>query len=488
METLVAIDLGASSGRLMLGRLDWSEKKLSLIEVYRFRTEGTRVMGGVYWDVLRFYDEIKEGLRLCSQMCEGGLVSLGVDSWGVDFAALDERGELVSVPRHYRDPRTEGVMEEVFRVVPREEIFSLTGIQFMRINTLYQLYAMMRTPAAAITRRILMMADFFNYLLSGEIASEQTLASTTQLYDVFNHDWCWPLIERLGLNPAWFQRIVPPGTVLGELTDQLREELGLTETVVVAPASHDTASAIAAVPARGESFIYISAGTWSLMGVELNRPVVNEDVLRVGFTKEVGVDGTIRFLKNITGFWLLQECVRRWTSEGAKVEYGDLVREALDAPAFRCFVNPDDPVFLNPRSMPEAIRDFCKRTGQEPPRGRGEVVRCVLESLALRHREIYEGLRGLLRRSFESVYVVGGGSRNEVFCQYIADALNLPVYAGPAEATAIGNILTQACAMRGKVSLPVIRRIVRCSFEPRVYNPENISEWDEAFKKYKEVV
>jgi sugar (pentulose or hexulose) kinase len=472
----------------MLGKLEWSEKKLILEEAYRFRTEGTRIFGGIYWDVLRFFDEIREGLRLCTQKCEGKLASLGVDSWGVDFAALDERGELVSIPRHYRDPRTEGVMEEVFSVVSREEIFSRTGIQFMRINTLFHLYAMMKTPAASITNKILMMADFFNYLLSGKTASEQTLASTTQLYDVFNHNWCWSLIEKLGFNPAWFQRIVQPGTVLGELTDQLKGELGLRETVVISPACHDTAAAVAAVPADENNFLYISSGTWSLMGTELDKPLVNEDVLRAEFTNEVGVDKTIRFLKNITGFWLLQECLRQWMSEGVNVEYGDLVRESQDFPAFRHFVNPDDPLFLNPQNMPETIRDFCRRTGQKTPRKRGEIVRCILESLALRHRMIYERLQVLLKGSLRAVYIIGGGSRNEVFCQYIADALNLPVYAGPAEATAIGNILTQGCALHEKVSLPTIRRIVRSSFKPKEYRPEKTSEWDEAFKKYLEIV
>ncbi|MFB0562323.1 MAG: rhamnulokinase family protein [Candidatus Lokiarchaeia archaeon] len=488
MENFLAVDMGASSGRLMLGKLEWSENSLVLEEVYRFRTEGTRVFGSIYWDVLRFFEEIREGLRLCAQRCEGSLASMGVDSWGIDFAPLDEKGELVSNPRHYRDPRTDGIMEEVFRVVSREEIFSLTGIQFIQINTLFQLYAMKKTPVAAITSKILMMADFFNYLLSGKAASEKTLASTSQIYNVFNHDWCWPLIDKLGFNPAWFQKVVPPGTILGELTDHLKGELGLRETVVISPPCHDTAAAVAAAPASEKDFLYISSGTWSLIGTELSKPLVNDDVLRVGFTNELGIDNTIRFLKNITGFWLLQECVRHWRSEGIKVEYGDLVRESLDFPAFRHFVNPDDPLFLNPKNMPEAVQNFCKRTGQETPRKRGEVVRCILESLALRHKEVYEGLKDLLKWPLKVIHIIGGGSQNEVFCQYIADALGLPVYAGPSEATAIGNILTQACAIHGKVSLPVIRRIVRSSFKPRVYQPENTSEWNEAFKKYLEII
>ncbi len=487
MENFVAVDMGASSGRLMLGRLDWSGNRLTLEEIYRFRTEGTRLFGGLYWDVLRFYDEIREGLCRCVQICGGEIASLGVDSWGVDYAPLDARGELVSNPRHYRDSRTEGVMEEVLKLVPREEIFSYTGIQFMRINTIYQLYAMSKTPVASITDKILMIADFFNYLLSGKSVSEMTLASTTQIYDVFKHDWCWPLIEKLRFNPRWFQKIVPPGTVLGELADQLKGELGLRGTLVTTPPCHDTAAAVAAAPAGDKKFLFISSGTWSLMGTELSKPLVDENVLRVGFANEVGVEKTIRFLKNITGFWLLQECIRKWKL-GTDVSYGELIRESQECPEFRCFVNPDDPIFLNPQSMPEAIQNFCRRTGQEPPRKRGEIVRCILESLALRHREVFEGLKSLLGSSLEEVYIIGGGSRNELFCQYVADALNLPVYAGPIEATAIGNILTQACALRDKVSLHTIRKIVRNSFKPRMYRPENASQWDEAFKRYMEVI
>ncbi|MGQ9721351.1 MAG: rhamnulokinase [Candidatus Jordarchaeum sp.] len=488
MENFVAVDMGASTGRLMLGKLDWSDNRLTLEEVYRFRTEGTRLFGGLYWDVLRFYDEIREGLRRCAQSYEAKIASLGVDSWGVDYAPLNARDELVSNPRHYRDPRTEGIMEEVFKLVPKEEIFSYTGIQFMRINTIFQLYAMSKTPVASITDKILMMADFFNYLLSRKPVSEMTLASTTQIYDVFKHDWCWPLIEKLGYNPAWFQRVVPPGTVLGGLTDQLKSELGLRETLVISPPCHDTAAAVAAAPAGDKKFLFISSGTWSLMGAELGEPLVNEDVLRVGFANEVGVENSIRFLKNITGFWILQECVRHWKSKGVNVVYEDLVREALDYPAFKYFINPDDPLFINPEDMPEAIQNFCKRIGQKPPSKRGEMVRCIFESLALRHKEVYEELKGLLECPLEEVYIIGGGSQNEVFCQYIADALNLPVYAGPAEATAIGNILTQACAIHGKVSLSTIRRIIRSSFKPKRYRPENTSEWEEAFKRYRELL
>ncbi|MEM2957417.1 MAG: rhamnulokinase family protein [Candidatus Jordarchaeaceae archaeon] len=488
MENFVAVDMGASSGRLVLGRLDWSDSRLVLEEVYRFRTEGTRLFGGLYWDVLRFYDEIREGLCRCAQICEGKIISVGVDSWGVDYAPLDARGELVGNPRHYRDSRTEGVMEEVFKLASREEIFSYTGIQFMRINTLFQLYAMSKTPMASITDKILMMADFFNYLLSGKAVSEMTLASTTQIYDVFKHDWCWPLIEKLGFNPQWFQKIVPPGTILGKLANQLKNELGLRETLVTTPPCHDTAAAVAAAPAGDKKFLFISSGTWCLMGTELPEPLVNENVLRAGFANEVGVERTIRFLKNITGFWLLQECLRQWKLGGIELSYGELVREAQGCPEFRYFVNPDDPIFLNPQNMPEAIQNYCRRTEQEPPRKRGEVVRCILESLALRHREVYEGLKSLLGHPLEEVYIVGGGSQNELFCQYIADALNLPVYAGPTEATAIGNILTQACALHGEVSLSTIRKIVRNSFKPRVYRPQDVSQWDEAFKKYREII
>ncbi len=480
----LAFDLGAESGRAVLGCFDG--EKLSLSEVYRFPNGPVRVLGSLYWDVLHLWSEIKHGLRLCARQGKVELVGIGVDTWGVDFALLGADDSLLGNPHHYRDPRTEGMMEEAFRRVPREEIFERTGIQFMPINTLYHLLAMAihEAPALKLARTFLMMPDLFNFWLTGRKVCEFTDATTTQFYDPRKGTWSKLLFKKLGLPFHILPEIVPPGTVLGPLLPSVAEEVGLRKVPVIAPACHDTGSAVAAVPARGEDWAYISSGTWSLMGTEITEPIINAQSLAYNFTNEGGVCGTFRFLKNIMGLWLVQECRRTWARAGEEFSYEELTEMAACAEPFKALVDPDHPVFLRPGDMPATIKNFCERTGQPVPETKGAILRCALESLALKYRWVLERLEAMLRRRLEVIHIIGGGSRNKLLNQFTADATQRLVMAGPAEATAIGNILMQTLASGYIASLQEGREMVRRSFKMTTYEPGDPTRWDEAYTRF----
>lgn len=480
---LLAFDLGAESGRAVLGHFDG--ERLSLSEVHRFPNEPVRLPDGLHWDALRLFAELKRGLTLCARE-HVRPASIGVDTWGVDFALLDRGGALLGNPYHYRDGRSEGMMEEAFRRVRREEIFERTGIQFMQFNSLFQLLSMAlaRSPLLECAETFVTMPDLFNYWLSGRAVCEFTNATTTQCYDPRAGGWATSMLERLGIPTRFLPEVVPPGTVLGPLVSSVAEETGLVDVPVVAPACHDTASAVAAVPAEGEDWAYISSGTWSLVGVEVREPIITPESLAGNFTNEGGVAGTFRFLKNVAGLWLVQECRRVWAQQGEEHSYDELTRMAEAAAPFTAFIDPDNPSFLNPPDMPRAIAAYCMRSGQAAPEERGSVVRCGLESLALKCRWVLGLIEKMRGRPVRVVHIVGGGSRNRALCQFTADATGRPVVAGPAEATATGNILVQALALRHLSSLEEGRALVRRSFELSRYEPRDCAAWDEAYARF----
>jgi rhamnulokinase len=484
---LLAFDLGAESGRAILGRYDGD--LLRLTEVHRFANGPVRAPDGLHWDVRRLFVEVKLGLTLCGQRY-GTPASIGVDTWGVDFALLDHHGELLGDPFHYRDGRTNGVMEEAFKRAAREEIFERTGIQFMQFNTLYQLFSMALagSPVLESAHTFLTIPDLFNYWLSGRAVCEFTNATTTQFYDPRAGGWAVSLLEKLGIPTGFLPEVVPPGTVLGGLLPSVAEETGLGAVPVVAPACHDTGSAVAAVPASGTDHSYISSGTWSLVGVEVREPVITAESLANNFTNEGGVGGTFRLLKNVQALWLLQECRRAWAEQGKDLSYDELVRLAEAAYPFAALVDPDDPSFLSPPDMPAAIGSFCGRTGQPPPQDKGATVRCVLESLALKYRWVLERIEEMQRRPVSVVHVVGGGCRNGLLCQFTADATGRPVLAGPVEATAAGNVIVQAMALGHLSSLEEGRALVRRSFEVTAYEPGERAPWDEAYGRFQGIL
>jgi rhamnulokinase len=481
-KKLLAIDLGAESGRCMLGLFDG--ERLRLEGVYRFANRPVWTLDTLHWDVLHLYSEILTGLRKAAT--QGPLDGLGVDTWGVDFALLGRGGTLLGNPRHYRDPHTENIPEQAFSRVSREDIFRQTGIQFLRFNTLYQLLALqqVRSPLLDVAETLLFMPDLFHYFLTGIKVNELTDASTSQMVDPLSRSWAFGLVKAFGLPTNLLGTIVQPGTVLGPLRNAVAADTGLNPVPVIAPASHDTAAAVAAVPASATSWGYISSGTWSLMGVEHDTPLLTEAALINGFTNEAGVDGTLRVLRNIAGLWLVQECRRAWERSGIAYTYEELAWLAEAAPAFTALVDPDDPSFLLPANMPDAVADYCRQTRQPVLVEPGAVVRCILESLALRYRWTMIRLEEMTGRNLEVVHVVGGGSQNQLLCQFTADACDRPVLAGPVEATAIGNLMSQAVGLGLLGSWEDARALVRRSFEVRTYTPRQPANWHEPYSRF----
>lgn len=445
-----------------------------------------RAAGTLYWDVLRLWADIQRGLAVCARLAGGPIASIGVDTWGVDFGLLGRDAQLLGNPVHYRDERTHGMLEEAFRRVPRAEIFGQTGIQFMPINTLYQLLSMAvrESPALAAATRLLTIPDLFNFWLSGEQVNEFTNATTTQCLDPRAGDWAWSLLGRMDIPANIFGPIVQPGTILGPLRPALAAELGLGQAQVIAPATHDTGSAVAAVPFQDPVAIYLSSGTWSLMGVELPQPVINERSLADNFTNEGGVGGTFRLLKNIMGLWLVQESRRVWAGQGQEYDYGQLMQLAEQTPAFSSLIVASDERWLAPGDMPARIQAFCRATGQSAPESVGAVVRCALESLALEYRWVAERLDELTGQRLNTVHIIGGGAQNALLNQFTADATRRTVVAGPVEATALGNMLVQAMAMGRLASLAEGRALVRRSFTMRVFEPRPTEAWESAYQQY----
>lgn len=487
MATMAAVDLGAQSGRVALGRFDG--ERLSVDELLRFPNVPVPVHGTLHWDVLRLYDGVLEGLRTAARGTDGRIDSVGIDTWGVDFALLDRTGRLMQNPVHHRDARGERGMAFVLERIPARELYERTGIQLMPINTVFQLGSMVAAddPALEAARTLLLVPDLLHFWLSGVMASEQTNATTTACFDARAGEWAGDILERLGIPPHLFPEVMAPATVLGPLRDDVAEETGLRGTAVVAPTTHDTASAVASVPFRRPGAAYISAGTWSLVGLELAEPLIDDRTFAANLTNEGGVEGTFRLLRNVTGLWLLNECRRAWALEGLDLSFEELVTLAGEASALASLIDPDDPVFAPPGDMPRRIRRFCTQTGQEAPETPGAIVRCALESIGLAHRRAIDLLREAAGAEPPEIHVVGGGARNPLFCGWTADAAGLPVLAGPDEATVIGNLLVQALALGELGSLADAREIVRASFAPTVYEPSDHSAWEEAYGRFEAI-
>lgn len=479
----VALDLGAESGRAMLASFDGEQ--LAVREAHRFPNVPVRTLDNLHWDPLRLFDDIKRGLAQIARDYRGEIAGIGVDTWGVDFALLGRDDELLGNPFHYRDARTAGIMARLFEQVPRAQVFAQTGIQFLEINSLYQLYAMrlQNAPALQQAQTFLMMPDLLNYWLTGVKACEFTDATTTQCFDPQARTWAYGLLDALEIPKGMFLEVIPPGTILGALHATLAAETGLSKLAVIAPASHDTGSAVAGAPLQGANTAWLSSGTWSILGAEVPSPVITDASLAYNFTNEGGLGG-FRLCKNVMGLWILQECRRAWSTAGNEISYADLVAQAERAPVFRSLIDPDNDLFFRPGDMPARIAEFCSRTHQSVPQSHGEVVRCVLASLALKYRFQLERLETLLNKPLDSIHMIGGGIRNELLCQFTADATNRPVTTGPVEATALGNVVMQMLALGKISSLAQGREVIRQSFEIKRYLPRETGAWDEAYPRY----
>ncbi len=484
-QRYAAVDLGAESGRVLVGSFDGERVRLE--EAHRFPNVPVRANGTLHWDILRLWNDIQDGLGKAAH--GGELAGIGVDTWGVDYGLLDANDQLLGNPVHYRDSRTEGMLEAAFEIVPRRAMFASTGVQFLTINTLFQLLAQQRaeSPQLAAARTFLHIPDLLNFWLTGQKAVEYTIASTSQMLDARSRTWDRNLLTKLGLPTELLPKVIAPGTNLGGVRAEVAARTGVGNMVqVFAPGSHDTASAVAAVPAEGQNWAYLSSGTWSLMGIELNAPLINDRVAELNFTNEGGVCDTIRFLKNIAGLWLVQECRRTWLRGGHEYSYSELTEMASGAQPLRSFVEPDDPSFGAPHDMPQALRDFCARSGQPQPEDEAAVVRCCLESLALKYRWTIERLEELGGKRLDVLHIVGGGTQNKLLSRLTADCMQRTVITGPIEATAAGNILTQALA-RGELSgIEELRSVVRRSFPVEHFEPDHsrAAEWDGAYERY----
>jgi rhamnulokinase len=481
----LAFDLGAESGRAVLGR--FQSGTLSFEEVHRFLNEPVLYNGELHWDAPRLWLEIQRALSLVGTKLGVKLDGIGLDTWGVDYALLGEKGTLLDNPFQYRDSRTDGMMERVFAGVPAEEVFDRTGIQFMQINTLFQLYAaFLKTPKIVQTaEKLLMVPDLFNYWMTGVAVCEFTIASTSQFYDPRWKRWATELFDKLGLPTHFLAPVVEAGTLLGPLLPGIARTVGVGEVPVIAPACHDTGSAIAAIESASES-AYISSGTWSLLGTEITEPIINSECRRLNFTNEGGVCGTIRLLKNITGLWLLQCCRRQWKLEGREHSYAELAEAAASKPAFRSLMDTDDSSFLHPENMPRAISDYCRKTDQPVPEDPPSYTRAILESLALKYRITLEMLERLTGRTYREIHLVGGGARNTLLNQFTADATGCRVIAGPIEATALGNLGMQMLATRTVGSLAEVRRVIANSFPAQVFEPHEPEKWQPVLDRFRQ--
>lgn len=479
----LAFDLGASSGRAILGIL--SSGKLELKEVHRFKNQMLKIHGSYFWDIFGLFNELKVGLKKC--ISEHGIQpdSIGIDTWGVDYSLVSKEGQVLSLPYAYRDHRTDGAMKKFFKKVTAKKTYSLTGIQFMQFNTLFQLFSSVEEKYSQlnIAKSLLFTPDALNYLFTGIKKNEYTIASTSQMLKPGKAEWQNKIIKAAGIPNKILNDIIQPGYVLGKITSDICSEVGSKSIPVVAVASHDTASAVVSVPANSSNWAFISSGTWSIMGVESPAPIVNDKSMKMNFTNEGGVEGTTRFMKNIMGMWLIQECKRIWDQERL-YEWDEIVKLSSEAKAFKSLINPDDPSFLNPVSMPEAIKDFCKKTNQPVPEEKGEIARCIYDSLILKYKYTLKQIETVTGRKINKLHIIGGGAHNRMINQLTANATMVPVFAGPTEATSIGNIMYQANGLGVVASLNDIREVVRKSFEVVEYQPEPVLDWDNAFSRF----
>ena len=483
-KTYLALDLGAESGRAIAGTFDG--ERLSLREVHRFANVPVRRGESVHWDLPALFDEVKQGIATAAALVHGEIVSVGVDTWGVDYGLLDADGRLMGLPYQYRDSRTAGIQDSVLERLGKDFLYEQTGIQLMEMNTLYQLLA---EPSGRLGQasNLLFIPDLINYWLTGIVSTERTFASTSQLYDVRKQDWAYPLLDAVGLPHHMLGDIRGAGESLGPLLSEVAEETGASGLEVVLPGTHDTASAVASVPASDGTWAFLSSGTWSLLGIETREPVMDDRAKAFELGNEVGVLGTMRPLKNISGLWIVQQCRATWEAQGHSHSYSELTQMAEASAPFIAMINPDDPTFTPAGDMPARVVGFCARMGQKPPSTRGEVVRTILESLALRYRMALEAIEGIVERRVDTLHIVGGGGQNLLLNQFTANAVGRPVVVGPVEATAAGNILMQMVASGEISSLAEGREIIRRSFEPTTYLPEDTDVWEEAYQRFKGV-
>jgi len=483
----IAVDLGAESGRVMLGSV--SDDKLALEEIHRFSNGPIKEGGSLRWDFNRLLSEIKTGIGKAVKAANGRVSGIGVDSWGSDFGLTGANGKLLENPYHYRDSRTEGMMEEAFKLMDKREIYENTGIQLMPLNNLYQLLSMCmaNSDVLAKAKHLIFTADLYSYHLCGRVYSEYTLASTSQMMDMRTSQWSKEIFNKLSLPIEIIPDIVKPGTVVGQLTEEVAKEIGCEPIDVIAVSSHDTASAVAAVPAADSNWAYISSGTWSLMGVEVPEAIINDKTFEYQFTNEGGVENTIRLLKNIMGLWLVQECRRQWQREGVDLSYREITDMAEDAEPFVAHIDPDYSGFFSPPDMPKRINEYLTETDQKPIDDKGQMIGVILESLALKYRLVLDQLKRIYPHPIHRIHVIGGGAQNRLLCQFTANATGLPIIAGPAEATAVGNIMVQALSLGYIASQEDMREVIKESFELVRYEPEKTSEWESAYERFQNI-
>ncbi|MDR1169430.1 MAG: rhamnulokinase [Prevotellaceae bacterium] len=483
LHHFLAFDLGATSGRSILATLQ--DGKIALKELTRFPNKIVRAGNKYYWNIYTLFEELKNGLRAAGNE-KIKIDSAGIDTWGVDFVYVADDGTFLSLPRAYRDPYTDGAPEEYFKQISRKEVYELTGIQIMNFNSLFQLYAASRESSSALkaAKNILFMPDALSYMLTGNKVCEYTIASTSQILNPRTKEFESRLFEPAGIPASLMLPLVMPGKITGNILDSIQTECGIGQTPVIAVAGHDTASAIAAIPAENENFAYLSSGTWSLMGIELKEPVISEQSFALNFTNEGGIEGTTRFLKNITGMWLLEQCRKEWEGHGKSYTYDEIVRMSDSVEGFQSIIDPDYPGFANPASMPEAIAARCADTNQKAPESDAEYIRCIFDSLALKYKYVLDSLRQVAPFKIERLHVIGGGSQNRLLNQLIANSINLPVIAGPSEATAIGNAMVQAKGLGIVKSLNEMRAIIGNSVSLETFYPKDSAQWDAAYEKF----
>ena len=485
-KRVLAFDFGASSGRAILATLE--NGKIQMQEVHRFSNDPVMLCGVFHWDLPRLFFEIKQGIT--KAVHAGGFDAIGIDTWGVDFGLLDKKGHLMNNPVNYRDARTDGMQEKTFEIVPKDEVYGRTGIQLMNLNTLFQMMSLVidEPEQLAHAETMLFIPDLFAYLLTGVKRAEYTIASTSQMLNAKTRDWDYEMLEKLGIPTRILPELIQPGETYGLLSDEICEELGCAKVPVIAVCTHDTGSAVVAVPTQEDDFIYISCGTWSLFGTELPEAIINEKSAQFNLTNEGGINHTTRFLKNIIGLWMIQESRRQWIREGFDVSYADLEREALAEEPLKCFIDPDDPVFVAPGNQPKRVQEFCKATGQYVPQTRGEIMRCIYESIAMKYRYTFHSIREVTGREYAHIHMIGGGTKDRLLCQMTADACNHPVIAGPIEATATGNVAVQFMALGEMDDLKGARKVIADSEQPKFYDPTNTAPYDEAYERFLKIL
>ncbi len=484
MVKVLGFDYGASSGRAMLGIYDGG--KITLEEIHRFSNDPVNINGTLYWDVLRLFHELKAGIIECRKKGHGDISSIAIDTWGVDFGLLDKEGRLLENPIHYRDTRTDGIIDEVCEIIPKKEIYDRTGIQFMQFNTLYQLYAIQKDRPELLERadKMLFMPDLISYFLTGAKYSEYSIASTAQMLDIKTGDWDRDLLDKIGVPHHFLADIIDGGKIVGTLKEEICDEVGIEPIPVISVAGHDTGSAVMSAPANTDNFAFLSSGTWSLLGTELKGPIVSEKAAELEYSNEGGFNRTIRFLKNIMGLWIYQDCRRQWNREGDIMTFDELEFGARKAKPFRSLIDPDNPDFYHHGHMAEKVQEFCKRTGQPVPEEKPQIVRCIMESLALKYRHVYEGLEEVVGKRIPNLHIVGGGCKNAMISQFTANALGRTITTGPIEATATGNILAQLIALGYIEGMEEARQVTRNSFEIKEWHPEDTEKWDEVYNHF----